>query len=329
MSLSLEVKKFINSEHTGDFVSVVLPSELPVERAEVREVNRDKSAANSARNVADNKTRLAAKAKEKAESTLKARNAKQAEYEEASRMLASLKSKRDGLKPDLDKKRVAYESAHDDFELKNAAYKKASDAYAEAEAAFNAASEAENAAVLTLNERRAQKSGAEEALSSAREGGLKNEGELSNARSETEHAQALFNSAQAAFEEAAKKEGEKDAEYKVLANSVAQLLAMQKNEAKRSADCQMALAAAAKELTKASKQIAEGDLQVSLETKSKDEVGALAVSMQQTVDCLRAYMERISDMAYTDPLTGVKSKAAYDEQVKQINENIQTGFAQF
>ncbi|MBR5577599.1 MAG: diguanylate cyclase [Lachnospiraceae bacterium] len=84
-----------------------------------------------------------------------------------------------------------------------------------------------------------------------------------------------------------------------------------------------------KELTKASKQIAEGDLQVSLETKSKDEVGALAVSMQQTVDCLRAYMERISDMAYTDPLTGVKSKAAYDEQVKQINENIQTGFAQF
>ena len=84
-----------------------------------------------------------------------------------------------------------------------------------------------------------------------------------------------------------------------------------------------------KDLTRASKQIAEGDLQVNLETKSKDEVGMLAVSMQQTVDCLRTYMERISDMAYTDPLTGVKSKAAYDEQVEKINETIRTGFAQF
>ena len=32
MSLSLEVKKFINSEHTGEFVNVTLPSELPVRR---------------------------------------------------------------------------------------------------------------------------------------------------------------------------------------------------------------------------------------------------------------------------------------------------------
>lgn len=84
-----------------------------------------------------------------------------------------------------------------------------------------------------------------------------------------------------------------------------------------------------KELTKASKQIAAGNLQVTLEAKSKDEVGILANSMQQTVDCLRVYMDRISDMAYTDPLTGVKSKAAYAEEVRKINHNIENGFAQF
>ena len=59
MNLSLEVKKFINNEHTGDYVTVVLPSELPVERSEVREVNRDRSAAHSAKNLADNKARIA------------------------------------------------------------------------------------------------------------------------------------------------------------------------------------------------------------------------------------------------------------------------------
>ena len=41
MSLSLEVKKFINSEHTGEFVNVTLPSELPVRREEVRTVHRE------------------------------------------------------------------------------------------------------------------------------------------------------------------------------------------------------------------------------------------------------------------------------------------------
>lgn len=83
-----------------------------------------------------------------------------------------------------------------------------------------------------------------------------------------------------------------------------------------------------KEITKASRQIAEGNLQVTLESKSKDEVGELALSIQQTVDCLRVYMERISDMAYTDPLTGVKSKAAYKEEVRKLNLNIENGFTQ-
>ena len=84
-----------------------------------------------------------------------------------------------------------------------------------------------------------------------------------------------------------------------------------------------------KELTKASKEIADGNLKITIPAESKDEVGELAVSLQQTVDCLRVYMDRISDLAYTDALTNVKSKTAYNEEVRRINSNIENGFHQF
>lgn len=84
-----------------------------------------------------------------------------------------------------------------------------------------------------------------------------------------------------------------------------------------------------KELTKVSKKIAEGNLKIKIPSESKDEVGELADSLQQTVDCLRVYMDRISDLAYTDTLTGVKSKTAYNEEVRRLNENIAEGFHQF
>lgn len=84
-----------------------------------------------------------------------------------------------------------------------------------------------------------------------------------------------------------------------------------------------------KELTKVSRKIADGNLKIKIPSGSKDEVGELADSLQQTVDCLRVYMDRISDLAYTDTLTGVKSKTAYDEEVRRLNENIVEGFHQF
>jgi len=84
-----------------------------------------------------------------------------------------------------------------------------------------------------------------------------------------------------------------------------------------------------KELTKVSKQIADGNMKVTLPTSSKDEVGVLADSLQQMVDCLSVYMDRISDLAYTDALTGVKSKTAYIEEIRKIEQNLQEGFNQF
>lgn len=84
-----------------------------------------------------------------------------------------------------------------------------------------------------------------------------------------------------------------------------------------------------KELTEASKKIADGDLKITVPSGTQDEVGELADSLQQTVDCLRVYMDRISDLAYTDTLTGVKSKTAYNEEVRRLSENIADGFCQF
>ena len=84
-----------------------------------------------------------------------------------------------------------------------------------------------------------------------------------------------------------------------------------------------------KELTEASKKIADGNLKIKIPSGSKDEVGQLADSLQQTVDCLCVYMDRISDLAYTDTLTGVKSITAYNEEIRKLNGTIAEGFHQF
>lgn len=84
-----------------------------------------------------------------------------------------------------------------------------------------------------------------------------------------------------------------------------------------------------KDLTRAAKEMASGNLKIKLPTGSKDEVGILADSMQQMADCLSVYMDRINELAYTDPLTGVKSKVAYTEEVGRLEKSIKEGVAQF
>ena len=84
-----------------------------------------------------------------------------------------------------------------------------------------------------------------------------------------------------------------------------------------------------KELTEAAKKIAAGNMKITLPSGSQDEVGVLSDSLQQMVDCLSVYMDRISELAYTDPLTGVKSKTAYKEEVHKIEQGIQDGMIQF
>ena len=83
------------------------------------------------------------------------------------------------------------------------------------------------------------------------------------------------------------------------------------------------------DLTKAAREMANGNLKIKLPTGTQDEVGILSASMQQMVDCLCVYMDRMNDLAYTDPLTGVKSKIAYTEEVAKIEKSVEEGVAQF
>lgn len=77
-----------------------------------------------------------------------------------------------------------------------------------------------------------------------------------------------------------------------------------------------------KHLTEAAKKIAQGDLKVSIECNSKDEVGVLAQSFKQTAKSLDEYIEYINRLAYTDALTGIKNKTAYEESVAFLDEEI-------
>lgn len=65
-------------------------------------------------------------------------------------------------------------------------------------------------------------------------------------------------------------------------------------------------------LTKAAREISVGKLDVALPEPGDDEVGILARAFEVTVSSLRQYVESMNSMAFSDPLTHVKNKAAYD-----------------
>lgn len=85
-----------------------------------------------------------------------------------------------------------------------------------------------------------------------------------------------------------------------------------------------------RDLNDAAKKIAGGDLGISLKIpKTKDEVGALADSFQQTVNHLKKYIDYINGLAYRDALTGIKNKTAYQEKIHQIEEQMHLSRPEF
>lgn len=84
-----------------------------------------------------------------------------------------------------------------------------------------------------------------------------------------------------------------------------------------------------KELNTAAKKIAEGDLSISLTQQTKDEVGTLAESFQQTVSHLQKYINYINSLAYRDALTGVKNKTAYQNAEHRLEEQMRQGRPEF
>ena len=67
-----------------------------------------------------------------------------------------------------------------------------------------------------------------------------------------------------------------------------------------------------KTLTEAAKQIAEGNLDVELPKPTNDEVGILTRSFDATLQNLKKYISGMRYKAYSDPLTHVKNKNAYE-----------------
>lgn len=77
-----------------------------------------------------------------------------------------------------------------------------------------------------------------------------------------------------------------------------------------------------KELDSAAKEIANGNLDVAFECKSKDEIGTLSASLKETANQLKIRIDYINNLAFIDKLTGVKNNTAYMHDVSLINEEL-------
>ena len=84
-----------------------------------------------------------------------------------------------------------------------------------------------------------------------------------------------------------------------------------------------------KELNTAAREIAGGNLKVSLECKSKDEVGTLTESLREMANQLKIRIEYINNLAYEDKLTGIRNNTAYLHDVSFLKTEMQKGECHF
>ncbi len=84
-----------------------------------------------------------------------------------------------------------------------------------------------------------------------------------------------------------------------------------------------------RQLTAVAKEVAEGNLEVELESKSKDEVGLLTDSLRETVFQLKLRIDYINNLAYIDKLTGIKNNTAYLHEVSMTKVAIDKDEADF
>lgn len=78
-------------------------------------------------------------------------------------------------------------------------------------------------------------------------------------------------------------------------------------------------------LSYSASRIASGDLDIHLVPETNDEVGALTKSFEVTAASLKKYITNVQLLAYRDPLTGVKSKTAYVDEIQVMEHDIATG----
>ena len=75
-------------------------------------------------------------------------------------------------------------------------------------------------------------------------------------------------------------------------------------------------------LTKAAKQVDEGNYDFSLDYDEDDEVGNLTRTFRQVTGHLKSYIGQLNDLAYADALTGVHNKGAYDVYMKELQDTL-------
>ena len=78
-------------------------------------------------------------------------------------------------------------------------------------------------------------------------------------------------------------------------------------------------------LTAAARRLASGDYDAKLDYEGDDEVGVLTSTFRSMRDDLNASFKDLSNKAFTDDLTGVKSKHAYFEATERLNKRIADG----
>ncbi len=84
-----------------------------------------------------------------------------------------------------------------------------------------------------------------------------------------------------------------------------------------------------RELTRVSASIARGELYVTTEYHSKNELGDLARSIRSMAVELQEYFSYIHAQAYVDAMTGVGNKAAYMDLIQLLERKISENMAQF
>ena len=80
-----------------------------------------------------------------------------------------------------------------------------------------------------------------------------------------------------------------------------------------------------KKLKEATAQVDKGNYDVELSYNGKDEVGALTNTFNQLISHLKVYIRELNDLAYSDPLTSVHNKGAFDIYIRDIQQNISGG----
>ena len=79
-------------------------------------------------------------------------------------------------------------------------------------------------------------------------------------------------------------------------------------------------------LAAVSRRLMDGDYTAELEEyNGKDEVGTLTRSFRKMRDHMQIYISDLNSRAYTDALTGVKNKGAFDITTTRINNDIESG----